>query len=215
MSRRERLKNKREHAQRMKKNAEKRNKEVEDQARTAANENSDDLLQAVTTRKGSLFCKELGGELKFTALSIAEQGEIKEEALRYFRRDQLQAKVDELKVLQQSEIITQEGFDKELTEARDEVRMYSFDDMPHMQVEYEREGRQVKQRVSYEQWFMATTKDGQITSVLVALRTHHPDITRQQLEHQMSADPDFFIESAEVIQEITNSLIAKKSRRRK
>jgi len=117
--------------------------------------------------------------------------------------------------LQDSELITKEQFDKELQDARDEVRVYSFDDMPKMLVEYERGGQQKKERVEYERWFMATTTDGQITAVHVSLRTHHPDITRRKLEAVMSKDPDFFIEAADVIQDITNSLIAKKSRRRR
>ena len=180
----------------------------------AAEQTADDLGQAVVRRKATVSCPALGGDLKFTALSISEQGELKEEALRYFRRDQLRAKIDELTVMKESGLITQEQFDQELNDARQEVRVYSFDDMPRMDVEFVRDGKKVRMNVEYERFFMSATKDGQVMAVLVALRTHHPDITRSQLERVMSEDPDFFIAAADEIQEITNSLIAKKSARR-
>lgn len=211
MSRRDRLRRKAE----IQKQRDAEREASQQQQRDAAEASQDDMQQATVTRKGTIQCEELGGELKFTALSIAEQGEIKEEALRYYRKDQLKSKIDELKVMIESDLMTQDEFDDQLQAARDEVRVYSFDDMPRMPVEYERDGKKKKQNVEYERWFMAATKDGQITAVLVALHTHHPDITRSKLEAVMSKDPEFFIEAAEIIQDITNSLIAKKSRRRR
>jgi hypothetical protein len=207
-SRKERLRRRRERA---KQSAESSREKI----RQAAENTQDDMLQAVSKRKGTVFCEALGGDIKLSALSLSEQGEIKEEALRYYRRSALKARIDDLTVMKDSELITDEEFTRQLDDAREEVRVYSFDDMPPMTVEYGEGRKHVRQTVPYEHWFMANTKDGQITAVLVSLHEHHPDITHHDLEQVMSRDPEFFMQAAEVIQEVTQSLIAKKSRRQR
>lgn len=199
-------------AERIKRKREERRRKQQAEAQSAsdnAKASADDVSQATVKRRLSLFCSPLDRELKLSALSLAEQGEIKEAALSYYRKTQLTSRLQELKVLREQDLLSGEDFDDEVLTARNEVRQLTFDDLPKMKVPGQ------KGLHDYVNFYMAATSDGQITTVLVSVQSKQPDVTRRDLHLVMQEDPEFFIEASEIISDLTQSLIAKKSRRRR
>lgn len=170
-----------------------------------ADANADNLQQAVIKRSDYVECKLLG-KVYMSSLSLAEFGEIQQAALRYFRMDRLGYLIDELKMMRDRGLVAASDFNTELDSIKHEVSQLSFDDLPKMTITLDSE----QQELEYEKWFMAATIEGQKTAVFAASRYRQPDLTEAQLAQVMKDEPSFFIEAAEVIMSLTNSLIAKK-----
>ena len=173
--------------------------------REAANASADDLQQAVVKRSDYVHCKLLG-DVYMSSLSLGEQSEVQQEALRYYRMDRLGYKLDELNMMKDRGMLNDDEFDDDLTAIKKEIAALSFDDLPNMTVTA---GSEVI-NCDYQRWFMAATVEGQIAATLAASRYRQPDITKDQLKQIMKEEPNFFVDAASVIMQLTNSLIAKK-----
>jgi len=164
------------------------------------------MQQAIVKRVDWVDSKTLG-KVYFTSMSLAEQGEVQTEALRYYRVDRLGYLLDELNVMRDRGLLGGD-FDEEIDAVKREVSHLAFDDLPRMKLQLKAEDKPIN--VDYVRWFMARTVEGQIAAVFAAARNRHPDLTRDDLKGVMKTEPEFFIDAATVIADLTNSLIAKK-----
>jgi len=164
------------------------------------------MQQAVVKRTDWVECKTLG-KVYLTSMSLAEQGEVQGQALRYYRMDRLGYLLDELNMMKERGLFDGD-YDDEVTAIKREVSQLAFDDLPQMRLKIRHDDDELD--VEYVRWFMARTVEGQVAAVFSAARNRQPDLTRDDLMNVMKVEPEFFVDAATVIADLTNSLIAKK-----
>lgn len=150
------------------------------------------------------------GEVFFNPMTLQVETQMGFEALKYYRKDVLRGKLAGLEVKLEAEMINKAQFDAEFLTAQDEILDITIEDMPPMSIEISGpKGPSQSKTVDYTTWFMAATRDGQVTAVFFC-KKDRPDITRDGLMEVYEMEPEFFIIAAQAIQDISKSRIAKK-----